>query len=97
MKNSALIFIIAALTMGNCMPDAERDNPFDPKSDGYQDEGMLTGSVSKTAQPAEGIEGVTVSLNPPRGSATTNMDGTYSITNIPSGSYVALAFKTGFS
>ena len=95
-RSTVCTFIIAFATVWGCMPNAERDNPFDPKSDGYRDEGKLAGRISRSAQPSEGIEGVTVSLNPPKGIGTTDGNGLYSIDNIPSGHYVVTASKTEF-
>ena len=96
-KGIACIFIIAFPTLWGCMPNAERDNPYDPKSDGYRDEGTLTGMITRRAQPSEGIEGVTVMLDPPKGSSSTDRNGFFAIDNIPTGSYGVKALKTGFS
>ena len=96
-KGIACIFIIAFPTLWGCMPNAERDNPYDPKSDGYRDEGTLTGMITRRAQPSEGIEGVTVILDPFKGSSRTDRNGFYAIDNIPTGSYGVKALKPGFS
>ncbi|UCE18061.1 MAG: carboxypeptidase regulatory-like domain-containing protein [Gemmatimonadota bacterium] len=97
MKSMICILTITLLVLWGCIPDAERDNPFDPKSDGYRDEGVLTGTITRRAQPSEGIEGVLVTLDPPQGSETTDRDGFFTMDNIPSGNYVVTAFKTGYS
>ncbi|MFQ6093163.1 MAG: carboxypeptidase-like regulatory domain-containing protein [bacterium] len=88
---------ILLIVVSGCMPDAKRDNPFDPKSEGYSDEGRLTGRVTRIYRPSEGIEGVTVSLNPPGSSSLTDGDGFYTIDNIPSGTIEVIARKSGYA
>ena len=91
------ISIMCSSIIGGCMPDAERNNPYDPKSSEYRDEGILTGHITKLSQPFQGIEGVRVTLNPPKGSDITDGNGFYTIDAIPSGSYVVMAWKSGYT
>ena len=94
-------FLIALLILSGCMPDAERDNPFDPKSERYRSEpeedGILSGRVTKLVPPIDGIAGVTVTLSEPGGSGVTGSDGSYTITNIPKGFYTVTARKSDYA
>ena len=96
--NATAMVLVAGLTLLGCMPDAERDNPFDPKSPQYRypDSGTLTGRVT-TYPPAKGIEGVRVALSSPGGSGITDGDGFYTVDDIPDGTYEATASKPGFA
>ena len=79
--------IILVLLACGCMPDAERDNPYDPHGQKAGETGQLTGRVTRIYPPFEGLAGVTVTLTAMDISDATDGGGYYILTNIPAGSY----------
>ncbi len=90
-------WVMASLLVCGCMPDAQRDNPYDPKSDIYlEGDAFLSGNVRRLYPPYDGIQGVIVVLSTPGGSAVTGPSGAYSLPSIPPGSYIVMARKEGY-
>jgi hypothetical protein len=80
------------------MPDAKRDNPYDPKSEGFlENDGLVAGKVTHLYPPYEGIEGVVISLSAPGGSAISGGDGLYSILHVLPGQYGVTAHREGYA
>ena len=91
-----IALFISIVILCSCLPDAKRDNPFDPES-GPIEGGILSGRVIKLVPPVVGIAGVTVTLSTPGGSGVSGIDGYYTITNIPDGLYNVTASKPDYA
>jgi hypothetical protein len=90
-------FLSVIILFCGCMPDAERDNPFDPHLQVSEDVGQLKGRVTRLYFPFEGIEGVSITLSESGGSDRTDTDGEYLISDIPPGHYMVTANKHGYA
>ncbi len=92
---------ILALCAGlaGCLGEAPHDNPFDPLSDEFRDEGTVDGRVTGIYPPFEGRPGVRLRLVPLAGGAevmtTTGADGAFRVTRLPSGRYAVWAEGEG--
>ena len=95
------LFVIAlALTGLGCLDDAPRDNPLDPFSDGFRDEGRIAGRVEGLYPPFDGIDDVRVQLVPLETGlpelATRTVAGAFALGDVPSGRYAVVAASDGF-
>lgn len=84
---------IIGLLLLSC--EAERDNPYDPKSPLYRDEGALVGWVkTRTGKP---IPGVVVEISPHNKFSVTDLDGRYEMKCLKSGESRVFASLKGYS
>lgn len=98
LRYSAVLLLLAALV--GCMDEAPRDNPFDPLSERYEDEGVVSGVVTGIyGPPYIGREGVNVRLLPDSSgvvrSTTTDATGRFEIDGVPKGGYLLVAEGDG--
>jgi hypothetical protein len=83
--------------------DAPRDNPLDPLSDGFRDEGAISGRVTGLYPPFPGRPGVQVRLIPvgpagrPELATRTDDDGRFALNDVPAGPYAVQADEEGFA
>jgi len=90
------VFVMTIPILWGCMPDADRDNPFDPKIQIQGDTGQLSGRIIRIYPPFDGIDGCTVSLSDHGNEGRTDSDGYYLISDIPERQYTVIAGKPGF-
>ena len=85
------IALAALVALAGCLGDAPHENPLDPLSDRYRDEGAVTGRVLKTSS-LDPRPDVRVRLVPAGGgveySAMTGPDGAFRIEGVRSGTYL---------
>lgn len=97
---SALLLLAA---VAGCMDSAPHDNPFDPASENFDDEGAIMGSVRGIYPSTPGREGVRIRVMPLDGQgtervATTDAMGSFTITRVPTvptSEYVVVAEGDG--
>jgi hypothetical protein len=83
--------------------DAPRENPLDPLSEGFRDEGAISGRVTGLYPPFPGRPGVQVRLIPvgpagrPELATRTDDDGRFALNDVPTGPYVMEADEEGFA
>ena len=81
------------------MDEAPHSNPFDPLSEQPFDEGVLVGDATGIYPPYDGRAGVRVWIVPVGGGTervtTTRQDGTFSVDDLPSGTYALRAEGEG--
>lgn len=83
--------------------DAPRDNPLDPMSDGFRDEGGISGRVTGLYPPFPGRPGVQVRLIPvgpagrPELATRTDGEGRFALNDVPAGPYAVEADEEGFA
>jgi hypothetical protein len=99
-----LIVVLAVLLGGpGCLDNAPRDNPLDPLSGAYRDEGAVAGRVTRFYSPYPGLAGARVRLVPapesplPELVATTDAEGRFLLSGVRAGSYAVLAERPGFA
>lgn len=87
---------ILALTliMSACLEDGERGNPLDPLSSNFVDEGQVSGRV--TQRSLAGVSGSLVQLTPGGLTSVTDGSGSFSISDVPSGSYTVTVEAAGY-
>lgn len=94
-----LLFPALALLAG-CIGDVPHENPLDPLSADYRDEGILSGRVTGVYPPFDGRPNVSVRLTPldiPGSDLLTRTDaaGLYTFRSLPSGRYEIRAEREG--
>jgi hypothetical protein len=91
----------AVCLVAGCLGDAERGNPLDPLSDNFRDAGGVIGAVVRMSAPSDGIAGARVTLTPAAGGpalvSVAGGDGRFTFPAVPTGSYVAIAERAGYS
>ena len=97
LRCSLLVALVAGLA--GCLGEAPHDNPLDPLSDEFRDEGTVEGRVTGIYPPFEGRPGVRLRLVPLEGGAevmtTTGADGAFRVSRLPSGPYAVWAEGEG--
>jgi len=100
-KAVVIASLLAASLTAGCLGDAERGNPVDPRSDNFRDAGSVVGSVVRESAPSEGIPGALLTLAPAAGGAALQTfaagDGSFEFANVPAGTWIAVASRTGYS
>lgn len=89
----ALIVLFSSLF--GCAP--EHENPFDPESAFFSDNGFLTGTVQTYYPPHNGLSNVTLTLTPGNWSVRSNQSGGFKFMGIPAGGYVLTAHHDIYS
>lgn len=98
------ITLTVALGMAwtGCLDEAPHDNPLDPLSDGFRDEGGIAGRVTGIYPPFEGRAEVPVRLVPvgpagrPELATRTDGEGRFALHEVPAGPYAVVAEGEGF-
>lgn len=96
-QQKTVLFSIFILMFVSCFNNAERDNPFDPKSGIYQNFGALEGKVDTYYAPYQPISSVAITLLPGRQTAVTGASGAFLLENITPGTYLVTAIREGFA
>ncbi len=92
-------FIVCAyivITISGCFDPAERDNPLDPGSTGYNPQGKIRGYIGAYYVPQQPVAGATVSLYPSGKSQFSGTDGSFEFNGLPAGQYKLKATQTGY-
>lgn len=91
--------LLAAVALTAC--DAAHDNPLDPESAAFRDEGRVVGVVSGAHPPFAGLPGVRVELVPLAGGAEvvtrTDAAGAFRVASLPGGRYVVQATDAAYA
>lgn len=91
------------LAAGAGCGEAARDNPLDPLSEGFRDEGSISGRVTGLYPPFPGRPNVQVRLVPvgpverPELATRTDGDGQFVLADVPAGPYAVMAEQEGFA
>ena len=88
-------FMIILIMSWSCTPD--RDNPYDPKSPDYQDEGYLSGQVLAYYPPNNGLAGVEIQLVEKHVTVISTENGYFQFPPIAQGSYLLTANRSDFA
>lgn len=92
--------LVVTLALAGCLGDAPHENPLDPLSDMFRDEGAVEGRVTGVYPPFEGRPGVRVVLLPLDGgtelATRTGSDGGFQVGAVRSGRYAVLAMGEGY-
>lgn len=80
-----------------CLNDADRENPYDPRSSKYINSGSITGQVTSYYQPYKKLADVDVKILPGHQETMTDAEGFYQLQGIKSGQYKIIAYKTGYA
>ena len=94
--------LLACGLAAGCLGDAPRDNPFDPLSDDFPDEGEVVGAVVRASRPSEGVPEATVRLQPAGGGAAVvadvaGADGAFRLPAVDAGTYALTAEAQGYT
>lgn len=93
------LLAVLCVALAGCLGEAPHENPLDPLSDQYRDEGTVEGRVTGIYPPFEGRPGVRLRLVPLAGGAematTTGAGGTFRLARVPSGAYALHAEGEG--
>lgn len=98
-----LALATCALGAGGCLGDAERDSPFDPDSEDFQDEGAVRGVVTTFYAPFDGVPAARVHLIPldttlgPERVEGTDATGRYLFEEVLTGRYVLRGEAGGYA
>ncbi len=83
--------ILLLLLLISCTKNAERDNPLDPRSGGYENFGSLTGTVYTYYAPYQPLASALITLMPDNQTTITNSRGEFSFISIAPGNYRVVA------
>ncbi len=99
----AVALVALALLAGpGCFDDPARENPLDPLSEGFRDEGAVSGQITGLYPPFPGRADVRVRLVPvgpagrPELATRTDASGQFALSDVPSGPYAVVAEQEGF-
>ncbi|GAB5536690.1 MAG: hypothetical protein Rubg2KO_29390 [Rubricoccaceae bacterium] len=94
------VLLLLVFSLSGCLGEAPRENPLDPLSAGFRDEGLVEGRVTGIYPPFEGRPGVRLRLSPLAGGAelatTTGSSGTFLLDGVPEGRYAIRAEGDGY-
>lgn len=94
--------MVMLLAGPGCFDDPARENPLDPLSEGFRDEGAVSGRVTGLYPPFPGRADVRVRLVPvgpagrPELATRTDASGQFALGDVPSGPYAIVAEQEGF-
>lgn len=93
------VVLLAVASLTAC--DAARDNPLDPQSAAFRDEGRVAGVVTGAHPPFAGLAGVRVELVPLAGGAEavtrTDAAGSFRVAGLPGGRYAVTASGAAYA
>lgn len=101
------VFVFVSLCTAGC-GEAARDNPLDPQSESFRDEGGIAGQITETYPSDDGpgtfdgYPNVAVRLVPvgpagrPELATRTDGEGFFALSDVPSGPYAVVVEETGF-
>jgi hypothetical protein len=91
-------FLLAGATvlMSGCIPDASHDNPLDPESKAFPNNGTLSGTVLSFYQPFMGISGALVTVQPSGVAGMTNSTGAFALNGVPAGTVQIIVSRSGY-
>jgi len=91
------IFLCLYLWQAGCVSDAERKNPLDPKSDRFDNTGVITGQALTFFAPFSPLTDVEILLQPGPFLAMSDAQGQFRLEDVPTGSYTMTATKEGYA
>jgi hypothetical protein len=92
----ALLFFFIGF-IGGCAPDAPHDNPIDPGSPDYKNDGTITGTVLSIGLPYVGIANALVVVEESGAAQFTDGNGKFSFANVPSGNITLIVSKAAYA
>ncbi len=101
-RPSIVLAVVLGLAAGLGCGDAARNNPFDPLSEDFRNEGMVSGRITGLYPPFVGRADVRVRLVPigeagrPELATRTDADGQFALRGVPTGPYAVVAEREGF-
>lgn len=94
---AARIFIIGLLLwIAGCIQQADRDNPLDPNSPRFKNQGNISGKVYTYYPPYRPISGADVLLKPGHYWAVSDQNGDFAFENLPVATYRVVAQCSGY-
>lgn len=96
-QRKAVLCSILIIMFVSCFNNADRDNPFDPKSDGYQNFGELAGKVYTYYEPYQPISSVAITLLPGGQTTVTSTSGAFLLQDLAPGTYQVTAMREGYA
>ncbi len=91
------LYGIFLLFQFSCLNEAERKNPFDPKSEDFKNESNISGRILTFYQPFSTLSGAEIQLDPGAFVSKADAEGGFLIRNVPPGEYTISARKEGFA
>ena len=92
-RRSLSTALLVVFLLSGCVPDAPRDNPYDPLG---ENKGVIGGWVFSFYEPRQPLEMVRVSLEPSGRVEITDSQGRFAFPGATPGSYRLVAEKTGY-
>ncbi len=84
-------------TQLGCLGDVPHDNPLDPRSPQFRNEGRLTGRVTTFYPPRQPLPSVRIDVVPGFWGAMTDEQGQFSMPSLPAGDYLVRARRQGYA
>jgi hypothetical protein len=81
--------------LAGCIADVSHDNPLDPDSRAFSNNGTISGNVLSYYLPYSGVAGALVTAQPSGAGVLTNSAGAFTLINVPGGSARIVASRTG--
>ncbi len=91
-----LILGSLAFILTGCAPDPPHDNPLDPSSPNYRNEGRVAGKVLGLSLPYAGVPDVLVTILQNGSGQLTASDGSFSFPDAPSGTIALVVSKSNY-
>lgn len=85
------------MSVVGCLDSPERSNPLDPKSESFDNSGVVTGRVLSYYTPFSPIPDAEVRFDPGGFLALSNTQGEFSLPDIPADTYTVRATKEGYA
>jgi hypothetical protein len=89
--------VSAVILLTGCMGDVPRNNPLDPQSPLFRNEGQLTGRVTTFYPPFQPLKSVRIEVQPGLWGALTDEQGQFAMPPLPAGDYLIRAGREGYA
>ncbi len=91
------ILLSSIIAQWSCVSNADRSNPLDPKSENFNNVGMVTGETRTYYPPSSPISDVEIRMEPGSFITNSNSSGKFLFENVPAGSYIITAQKENYA
>ena len=96
LKSIIILFVSLLIGITGCINNADRDNPLDPKSPDYRNQGDISGKIYTYYQPYHPIEGAYIFVTPGNYWKISDENGDFIFENLPENQYTVVAVCSGY-